>query len=384
MSTTLTSDIPVLSLVELPVPPKPLRFLKPGATPALLIQAMADNHCKWFARTATVQTYTHQNSNITWTCAPDEITIPFPSLSSAVASDFLKHVLADCRQRAPKQVGCWALTPTRPRDLGAMLCARGFEWGWRPHWMALNLRTLRSDFPVPDGLRITIEDSDEEPDWDVDDLPYHSRTKTPAPQMPAQAVRKTARREWHFGAWLNGKIVGHSVLYLTTGRYGVGSIYNVGVVPRARNQGIGRAVTLAACQVAQAMGCHYATLNSAADALYAGIGFVSQGYGQTWWMQEKVLNAPPPTPKQIIFAEAVGRGDVKTLAALDKRDLPADLDAPLPCGMTPMTLAVRLEQPRSVEWLIAQGAILNILNAWELGWKERAARMLAETPALVN
>jgi ribosomal protein S18 acetylase RimI-like enzyme len=386
------TDFPISSLVELPVPPpNPLRFLEPGATPAQLIRATAANHRKWFARGAITQTYALQSDSITWVCTPDDITIPFPRLSSAWTGDILNHVIADCRKRAPKRVSCWALTPTRPRDLGAMLCAQGFEWGWQPHWMALDLHTMRADFPLPDSLRITIDNSDNEADWDVDDLPYYSRKKTEKNKAegnkttaPGKPVRESARREWHFGAWLNSKIVGHSILYLTMGRQGVAGIYNVGVVPNARHQGIGSAITLAACQVAQAMGCHYATLNSAADALYERMGFVSQGHGQTWWMHENVLNAPPPTPEQVAFAEAVGRGDVKTLAALDKRGLPADLDAPLLCGQPPMELAVCLKQPRSVEWLTAQGATLNILNTWDLGWKERAARMLAETPALVN
>lgn len=375
--------------LELPTPPRmPLRFLEPGATPAQLIRATAANHFQWFARGAVRFTLSPPGpDSITWICKPDDITIPFPRLSPASANELLDRVIADCRRRAPKQIGCWALNPHRPRDLGARLCARGFEWGWQPHWMALDLHAMRADFPLPDGLHIAV---DEPADWDVDDLPYyhrnesHSKTAPNETAAPRKPLREDKRRKWHFGAWLNGKIVGHSALLLTTGRQGVAGIYNVGVVPAARNQGVGRAITLAACQYAHALGCHYATLNSAADSLYERLGFVSLGHGQSWWMHEKTLNAPPPTPEQVAFAEAVGRGDAPTLDALDKRDLPADLDAPLPCGMTPLELAVSAKQPRSAEWLAAHGATLDILSAWDLGWKDRIPRLLADTPALID
>ena len=48
---------------------------------------------------------------------------------------------------------------------------------------------------------------------------------------------------WHFAAWLKGEPVGHSTLCLTTGALGIAGIYDVGVVPDARNQGIGKAVS---------------------------------------------------------------------------------------------------------------------------------------------
>ena len=249
--------------------------------------------------------------------------------------------------------------------------------------MALDLHDLRADFPLPDGLHIAV---DELADWDVDDLPYYTRKKAEENKAatPRRPVQEDKRRKWHFGAWLNGKIVGHSVLLLTTGRQGMAGIYNVGVVPAARKAGCGRAVTLAACQYAQALGCHYATLNSAADSLYARMGFVSLGRGQTWWMHEKALNAPPPTPEQIAFAEAVGRDDVAALAALEKQTLPADLDATLPCGMTPIELAVRTKAAPFRRMAHYAGRNVDILSAWDLGWKDRIPRLLADTPALVN
>lgn len=358
----------------------PPRFLGPGATAAQLVRATARNHAAWMAEGARASGgEVCRASGAVWACTPGPsgaVDIPFPRLSAAAADATLDAILADCRRRAPTQVGCWALTPTRPPDLGARLMARGFEWGWQPHWMALDLGRMGAGFPVPDGLRIAVDD---EADWDVDDLPYYQR------RMEAEKKgRALPRRRWHFGAWLEGRIVGHSALQITTGRLGVAGIYSVGVVPDVRRRGIGRAVTLAACRFAQELGCHWATLNSATD-IYERLGFESLGRGQTWWMHAPALAAPPPTPAQIAFVEAVGRGDIAALDALAAQgELPPDLDAAGLNGMTPMEVAIRPGKPASVEWLAAHGATLEIIHAWDLGWKDCVPQMIADNPSLAN
>ncbi len=367
---------PLVKLPELPT--TRLEFLAPDATPARLIRAAAANHKAWFAAAALQRGgEICREQGVTWISSSEEVTIAFPRLASRAADAALDAIVAFCRQRKPKQAACWSLLPARPRDLGARLAARGFEWGWQPHWMGLDLRKMRADFSILAGLHIAVDDDSQ---WGVDDLPYYS----PEGARVLQGLsRVRPRRMWHFGAWLDGELVGHSLLYLTTGRLGVAGIYSVGVVPAARNRGVGRAVTLAACQFAQALGCHYALLNSATH-IYDRLGFESLGWGQTWWMHAPALAASPPTPVQIAFAEAVGRGDMKALNALDRRMLPDDLNAPLQCGMTPMDLAVQTHKAAVVEWLVAQGATLEVLHAWDLGWKDRVPALLAASPQLAN
>ncbi|GEM_PF-287149 len=360
--------------------PSKTRFLSGGASRAKLIQAAAANHTEWFIGNAiALNGEVNETNGVIWTATVREVTIAFPRLDAETAGETLDTIVAECFRRKVEKASCWSLSPTRPRDLGARLAARGFEWGWRPHWMALDLHTLPDDFSLPEGLHITIENSESE--WDVDDLPYYRREDAAFRHALAHAQ---PRRAWHFGAWLNGKIVGQSTVYVTTGRLGIAGIYDVGVVPSARHQGIGSAVSLAACQFARMLGCRYALLNSAADALYKRLGFGSLGYGQTWWIHSATLVAPPPTAAQIRFAEAIGRGDTATLDTLLPSDLPADLDAPLPNGTTPMQLAVQSRQPRSAEWLAAHAATLDILTAWDLGWKARARRLLIASPELAN
>jgi len=377
------SEIESHSLAAAPEPlPAGTRFLPGGATSAQLVQAAAANHTEWFAAGSLASGGDVCRTNgVTWTATHREITIAFPRLSKAMASRTLDEIVAECYRRKIQSASCWSLAPTRPSDLGARVAARGFEWGWRPHWMALDLRHLRAGLAVPDDLQIEVDDAC---DWDVDDLPYYNREGAAFLRVLARAH---PRRMWHFGAWLDGRIVGHSVLYLTTGRFGVAGIYNVGVVPSARNRGIGKAISLAPCRFAQALGCHHALLNSAADPLYRQLGFESLGYGQTWWMHAPTLDAPPPTAAQIAFAEAVGRGDVTTLDALAPHSISEDakaLDAALSNGMTPMELAAKARKPASATWLAAHGASLEILHAWDLGWKARARRLLAVSPELAN
>jgi GNAT superfamily N-acetyltransferase len=373
------------ALLALPVPPRrPLRCLGPDATPDELIRAAAANHIAWFTANALASGgETRREAGVTWTLTPGsdgEAVIAFPSLTRDNAGPTLDAILEECRRSQAAKVSCWtALPSTRPSDLGARLAARGFEWGWKPHWMALDLARLRAaDFPLLEGLHIVL--APDWPDWDVDDLPYYTRR----PTVPVTETRRAPRRMWRFGAWLDGRIVGQSLLVLTTGRFGVAGIYNVGVVPDARCRGVGRAITLAACQWARALGCRWATLNAATN-IYARLGFVSLGEGQTWWMHGPTLAAPLPTPAQVAFAEAIGRGDTRALNALRlSGDRPADLDAPLPNGMTPMALAVAARQPAAAEWLAGSGATLGLVEAWDLGWKYKIPGLLAHDLTLID
>jgi GNAT superfamily N-acetyltransferase len=361
-----------------------LKFLETDATPAQLLRAVATNHVAWMSRNALASGgEIRREKGVTWIYtqgANGEVVLPFPRMPQATAGERLDEILTYCRARTLRQVSCWTVHPTRPQHLGVRLAARGFEWGWQPHWMALDFLKMSADFPVLDGLHIEVDD---ESDWDVAGLPYYSREEVPLLQAHAQAK---PRRIWHFGARVGGKVVGHILLNLTTGPLGVGGIYSLGVLPSARNQGIGKALTLAACQFAQSLGCRYALLNSTGEGepVYRRLGFESLGLGQTWWMHAPMLAAPPPTSEMVAFAEAVGRGDIRTLESLQAWLRSEDVNAPLLCGMSPMELAVQAGKPAAARWLNAHGATLEILHAWDLGWKDRATQMLATSPELAN
>jgi GNAT superfamily N-acetyltransferase len=247
--------------------------------------------------------------------------------------------------------------------------------------MWLDLRRLAADHPHPGGLRVEL--AEEGATWDVEGLPYYS----PDARLSSGAEdRPHRRRIWRFAAWLDGGVVGHSAVFVTTGRLGVAGIYDCGVVPVARNQGVGKAVTAAACRHAQDMGCHHALLNATGmgEPVYRRLGFVSLGRGQTWWLQRATLDARPAGKQRVAVAEAVGLGDLARLDRLGRRLRPQTLDTPLPGGMTLLQIAVRMEQPAAVEWLVQHGATLDLLSAWDLGWKDRMRQALARSPELAN
>jgi predicted GNAT family acetyltransferase len=172
--------------------------------------------------------------------------------------------------------------------------------------------------------------------------------------------------------------VGQSVVFLTTGEWGVAGIYHVGVVPPARNKGIGKAVTLAACLYAREQGYHYAVLNSTeiGRPTYRQLGFRSVGEGWTWWLTIERLLAQPPGRVEVRLAEAIGRGDVGELALLRVDHGAYDLNRLLTNGMSLIQLAVHCRQPHAAAWLVEGGSGYTVLDAWDLGWKDQARQLL--------
>ncbi len=319
-------------------------LLQDDASPRQLEEAAAFNHTSLFKQEAEALGGKFVTTGrLSWTSGTRQSPsmVPFPDLTSEEAGEQLDALIAFYLKYPPKGAGCWSLTPASPVDLGARLLARGFQPGWRPRWMGLDLLRVQTHHPAPKGLEIEIDnmislDS-------VKELPY-AQVVIPSiakAELPGQWTRFIAR-------W-KGKIVGHSVVFLSMGPYGAAGIYHVGVVPRARSIGIGKAVTLAACLYAREKGYRYAVLNStdAGRRTYEQLGFVTVGEGFTWWLITDRLLAHPN-------------------------------------GMTLMQLAAHCRQPAAAEWLVGEGADYTVLDAWDLDWKDRAWQMVAADPGLVN
>ncbi|MBN9379799.1 MAG: GNAT family N-acetyltransferase [Chitinophagaceae bacterium] len=250
-------------------------------TTSQLEQAAAYNHTELFCRNALArggEIRTMEDLTYTYEGPDYQSMIAFPSLSAAVADRRLDEMMDWYASRPTRGLGCWSLAPPQPADLGARLKARGFQDGWQPCWMALELGQMKVEYDHPAGLRI-VADNDISLS-DVKDLPYTGRHSAVSPELlhyhPEQAQQ--------FVALLKGRIVGHSSMCITNGVHGVAGIYDVAVVPSARQKGIGKALVLAACLKAKEKGIHYAVLNATGRRMYEQIGFRWLGDGFTWWL----------------------------------------------------------------------------------------------------
>jgi len=351
------------------------------ATPRQLEQAAAFNHQDLFNVEATTLGGTlHSCGGLGWTMAgmAGGSMIAFPALREDTAGEHLDALIASYLEYPPKGAGCWSLDPPQPADLGVRLLARGFQPGWRPCWMGLDLSQIRTEYPVPEGLKILLDNHSSLET--IKNLPYAHVIipLLPAPDGPGRWAR--------FVASLRGKVIAQCVVFLTTGELGAAGIYHVGVVSRFRRMGVGKAVTLAACLYAREKGYRYAVLNAtdAGRRMYEQLGFARVGEGWTWWLITERLLAHPPAPRQVVLAEAIGRGDRGALDALRPSCTPEELNTLLTNGMTLMQLAVHCRQPAAGEWLLAGGAAFTVLDAWELGWKDRAVQRLREHPGQVD
>jgi len=369
-----------MNSIPLPEP----HFLEEDPTPDRLQQAFIMNMRAWLLLLAENSGgQIHQEQGLIWTYTSawgGRGALAFPQLDPIQTDEQLDTIIEFYRHCHPLQeVMYWSMAPARPADLETQLLARGFEWNWRPHWMWLDFRHMRTNHARPSELRIEIVQ--DEPDWEIDDLPYYSRED---PSLPY--TQTNPQLIWHFAARLRDQVVGHCTLLLTTGEMGIAGIFSMGVVPSARNQGIGKALVLVACQFAQERGYHHAALNATGlgEPMYRRVGFVSLGYGYTWLLRGQTLAAPPPTRPQIAFIEAIGRGDTDMLDEVSKHLQDNSFNAPLASDITPLQIAVKLQQPRSATWLIEHGTPLDVLSAWDLGWKNHVPELLAKSPHLAN
>jgi GNAT superfamily N-acetyltransferase len=304
----------------------------PPTNDAELLEATARNHQDWFrhaalARGGSVATVAGAELYLAATAT---LAFPPPEVD-------LDAVMDAVRAAGCSGAGCWSLA--EDPALGARLVARGFTWGWEPHWMAIDLEDLSSaEEPGPGAReRRRFEVIDAAPPY-AETLPYR-------PSAPdAEDVDR-------LGVRLREKVVGGVAVQP---RGAVAGIYDMGVVPKVRRRGIGLELTLAACRRARERGCRFAVLNATdeGEPVYARAGFRSLGRGRTWWYRA----GPTSEPRQIELAEAIGLGHRERLAALDPT--PAELEAPLPGGTGPLHLAVLTGQPGVAADLLARAPAL--------------------------
>lgn len=353
-----------------------------NASTAQLEQAVADNHRQLFCLNAlALGGDVHITDELTYTYTPaNGAAVALPSLTEANASAQLDVMMDFYRARQADNIGYWSLDPPSPPYIGASLLARGFQPGWQPCWMALDVNKIQTGYPAPSTLEIKTDNGI--PIHGVQGLPYGDNGGA----LSDALFRTYPERVQRFVAFLDGAIVGQCCLFFTTGTQGIAGMYNVGVIPPAQRQGIGKALVIAACHFARERGYQYVMLNAnhIGRRTYEQTGFQFISYGCTWWLMGKRYITHPTAQKMVLLAEAAGKGDLASMEKMRSSFTAEELNTPLSNGMTLVQLAAHARQPAAAEWLIQQGALCTALDAWDLGWKDRVATMLATDAQEVN
>ncbi len=348
------------------------------------LPAAAANHQSWNAALAAVAGGTSERlGSGTVTYLPTgggDLQVLYADEQGDVGA-VVDRVLAQARAlRSVREVGWWAAGAGGP--FGGRLLARGFQWGWRPRWMVCELARWSGDWGPPPG--VVVEEADGDVRWNATDLPYHDvpwerRFGALLRHRPGWTRILFARRQ--------DAVLGKVVLHVQPDG-AVAGLYECGVVEPERRRGIGAALTTAALRAAQEMGALLAVLNATpmGERLYARVGFVPAGWGQTWWLLDGRASGPPPSPRLVALVDAMAERDPDrvraALAALRAGGGSFDIDATLDCGLRPLQVAARLGRPDSARVLVEEGARLDVLTAWDLGWREQAAHLVEADPGV--
>jgi ribosomal protein S18 acetylase RimI-like enzyme len=267
-----------------------------------LLRAIAANHRVWFRRAAGARV--ERVGGVELVVNGAEAALPFPVRRTRPA---VADALVRVDELALQTVSCWSLD--EDKALGTLLIARGFEWGWQPWWMALDLVRLPSEEPAHRVL--------------------HRRRGA----VHLFAVRDDQRN-------IGGVVVNPWRR--------IAGIYDMGVQPEHRRRGIGRSLTLAACRLARELGCTHAVLNATLEGelLYRTVGFERLGEGRTWWRHP----GERTTPREQALVEAIGFGDVNGLDAL--RPSQRELERSIGGAGPPLAITVLTGQPAVAEWVL--------------------------------
>lgn len=272
--------------------------------------------------------------------------------------------LAWLRTGPLQDVLAWSMTSNPGLDL--LLLAQGYEPGFEPWWMT---RDLSAPFQRPlHSVHIASQS-------DIDRL-----AGSQVPYIMADQL-ETMRRLIHVpGAddvhWLvvreGRQIIGQAIVNLAGDHAG---LYNVGVDPRHRQQGIGTSLTLAAMAVARDLGVHRMNLNSTpqGERMYKRLGFQRIGAGQTWNLPRSRSRFPVTKQSRDILL-ALGTGNISMLKG-------AVIPSQFANTFTPQAFAARFGQKASIRYLLDTGQTPEILSLWQAGMKDEAIAAAADPAA---
>ncbi|MEJ2555329.1 MAG: hypothetical protein P8186_03680 [Anaerolineae bacterium] len=227
-------------------------ILKDFSAPALVAAIEANQLEFWVDLARLPQVELHQDREIMWFTTG----IPFPMCNLVCRAQFepgdidakIEATLAGFKSRHLPML--WHIGPaTRPADLGKYLTAHGLVHAGDDVGMAVDLLALNEDLPTPPALKIeSVSDVVTLKQW------FHAFSLSfELPEFVGQAIFDI---DVSSDAWVAG-------------------VYSIGVLPAARRQGMGMAMTLAPLCEARAMGYRIGILHSSRMGLgmYRRLGF---------------------------------------------------------------------------------------------------------------
>lgn len=174
----------------------------------------------------------------------------------------------------------WTDSRTQPVDMAEHLIRRGFDGNLEGDpGMAANLYELRENFQISSSIKIiqAIEQESLE-DWrDAFAEAFVIPVSDGQAWVDATLSLGKENVPWKlYVGYLEHKPVSTSILFYGAG---VAGLYAIGTIPRARNKGIGTAITLKPLLDARNQGYHYAVLFSSrmGYAVYKRLGFREVG-----------------------------------------------------------------------------------------------------------
>jgi GNAT superfamily N-acetyltransferase len=269
-------------------------------SPPALAQAIQANWADsyiYFGRSSSAELSV--NSHLTWllTGIPNAfLNVVFRTqLPSRGTDELIDETLAHFRSRHVQKLSWWAECQTPRAELEKCLVRFGLIFKEGGTGMAANLMDLPEDLPPVAGLTIIpVESIAELRQWvHVNRISFGIPEYAEGRLFDLYADVAFEPPMQCYLAVLNGQPVGTSQFFLSAG---VAGIYNVTVLPEARGQGIGAAVTLAALREARRRGYRVSILQASrlGYPVYRHLGF--QDFGKLNNFEWDNETEPPAMP----------------------------------------------------------------------------------------
>lgn len=264
------------------------------------------NHRELFEANARALGQVYSFPGLMYTdCGPDKhaMVVLLEDKQNDVDLDKMIDTYTDTNSSMPKTIGVWRQSNEDTRDLSSQLLSRGFQLGWEPQWMGLELKDADLDQNDIEGVIVRRV----EPSENLvvpSEVPFSS---TDDNSVYVEEMWKDGRVV-KFVAETEGKIVGHTDIFFGTSP----GLYNVGMNPDYCKRGIATELVKMACKYARdERGADNVTLNGTGTVMYERIGFHHHSNGSTWWLHREKYKKNTPEQQQIIWS--VCQGDVQEM-----------------------------------------------------------------------